>query len=218
MEKIKLEANERKSISKSSRKTLRKNGNVPGIFYSKHSSPIAIDVLERAINPLVFTSKTHLISLILQGHEDLDCIIRDVQFDPVTDRIIHFDLLGLTKGEKIQLEIPVQLKGTAAGIKEGGVLQHFLHKLDVECLPKDIPEHIEIDITELKIGDSIHVKDINITDVEILNNAESMIVMVSHQKVVEEAPVTEETAETVAEPEVIGKGKAEEKEEEEDKK
>lgn len=215
MEKVTLEANERKSISKSSRSDLRKNGRVPGIFYSKHSDPIPVDVLERSINPLVFTSKTHLISLNLEGREELDCIIRDVQFDPVTDRVVHFDLLGLTTGEKLQLEIPVQLKGTAAGIKEGGVLQHFLHKLDIECLPKDIPEHIEVDISALMIGDSIHVKDISLPDIEILNSEESMIVMVSHQKVVVETPVTEEGLEESAEPEVIGKGKVEDEDEEE---
>ena len=216
MEKVTLEANERKSISKSSRSDLRKNGRVPGIYYSKHSNPIPVDVLERTINPLVFTSKTHLISLKLEGHEELDCIIRDIQFDPVTDRVIHFDLFGLTTGEKLQLEIPVQLKGTAAGIKEGGVLQHFLHKLDIECLPKDIPGHIEVDISALQIGDSIHVKDISLPDIEILNSEDSMIVMVSHQKVKEETTVSEEEVLETAEPEVIGKGKAEEDEEEKD--
>ena len=215
MEKVTLEANERKSISKSSRSDLRKNGRVPGIYYSKHSNPIPIDVLERTINPLVFTSKTHLISLKLEGHEELECIIRDVQFDPVTDRVIHIDLLGLTKGEKLQLEIPVQLKGTAVGIKEGGVLQHFLHKLDIECLPKDIPEHIEVDISALQIGDSIHIRDISMPDIEILNSEDSMIVMVSHQKVKEEEPATEEVVEEAAEPEVIGKGKAEEENDDE---
>ena len=215
MEKVTLEANERKSISKSSRSDLRKNGRVPGIYYSKHSNPIPIDVLERTINPLVFTSKTHLISLKLEGHEELECIIRDVQFDPGTDRVIHIDLLGLTKGEKLQLEIPVQLKGTAVGIKEGGVLQHFLHKLDIECLPKDIPEHIEVDISALQIGDSIHIRDISMPDIEILNSEDSMIVMVSHQKVKEEEPATEEVVEEAAEPEVIGKGKAEEENDDE---
>lgn len=216
MEKVTLQANERKLISKSSRSTLRKNGRVPGIYYSKHANPIAIDVLERTINPLVYTSKTNLISLKLEGHDELECIIRDIQFDPVTDRVIHFDLLGLTKGEKLQLEIPVQLKGSAAGIKEGGVLQHFLHKLDVECLPANIPEHIEVDVSGLQIGDSIHVKDISLPDIEILNSEESMIVMISHQKVQEEAPV-EEGVEEAMEPEVIGKGKAEEEEEEDQK-
>ncbi len=213
MEIVTLEANERKAISKSSRSSLRKNGRVPGIFYSKHSNPIAIDVLERTMNPLVFTSKTNLISLKLDGHDELECIIRDIQFDPVTDRIIHFDLLGLTKGEKLQLEIPVQLNGTAAGIKEGGVLQHFLHKLDIECLPVNIPAHIEVDISGLQIGDSIHVKDILLPDIEILNPEDSMIVMVSHQKVKEEATVIEEGVEEATEPEVISKGKADEEEE-----
>jgi large subunit ribosomal protein L25 len=215
MEKVTLTANERKEITKSSRSTLRKNGRVPGIYYSKHSNPIAIDVLERSINPLVYTSKTNLISLKMDEHDELDCIIRDVQFDPVTDRVIHFDLLGLTKGEKLQLEIPVKLKGSAAGIKEGGVLQHFLHKLEIECLPVNIPEHIEVDVSGLQIGDSIHVKDISLPEIEILNPEESMIVMISHQKVQEEASVAEEGVEVATEPEVISKGKADSEEDKE---
>ncbi len=81
-------------------------------------------------------------------------------------------------------------------------------------MPKDIPELIEIDITNLNIGDSVHVKDVSLPDIDILNPAESMIVMVSHQKIKEETPAAEETAAEVTEPEVIGKGKAEEKEEE----
>ena len=184
MEKVILEANERKSVSKSSRSDLRKNGRVPGIYYSKHSNPIPVDVLERTINPLVFTSKTHLISLKLEGHEELDCIIRDIQFDPVTDRVM--------------------------------AIESTIINDDIECLPKDIPGHIEVDISALQIGDSIHVKDISLPDIEILNSEDSMIVMVSHQKVKEETTVSEEEVLETAEPEVIGKGKAEEDEEEKD--
>jgi large subunit ribosomal protein L25 len=218
MEKVSLKATTRKNITKSERKKIRQSGRVPGIFYSKHSNPIAIDVTEKAIHPLVFTSKAHLISLEIEGQEDYECIIKDVQFDPVTDRVIHFDLLGLTKGEKIQLEIPVQLVGTAIGIKEGGILQHILHKLNVECLPKDIPEYIEIDISALKLGDSVHVGDLTRDNLDFLNPKNSLIVSVTHPKIKEETVATAAeagVAEESAEPEVIGKGKAAEEKEEE---
>ena len=214
MEKVILEANERKSVSKSSRSDLRKNGRVPGIYYSKHSNPIPVDVLERTINPLVFTSKTHLISLKLEGHEELDCIIRDIQFDPVTDRVIHFDLFGLTTGEKLQLEIPVQLKGTAAGIKEGGVLQHFLHKLDIECLPKDIPEHLEVNVSNLQVGESITVKELSYDNIKVLNSEDTVVVSVTTIKETETEEEEVLKEDENAEPELITKAKPEEESQE----
>jgi large subunit ribosomal protein L25 len=220
MEKVSLKAAQRNDTAKPERKKIRNQGRVPGIFYSRHTSPINIDVTEKELHPLVFTSKTHLISLNIEGQEEQDCIIKDVQFDPVSDRVLHFDLLGLTKGEKIQLEVPVQLKGTALGIKEGGVLQHVLHKLDIECLPKDIPEHIELDISSLEVGDSIHVEDINIENLEILNSKDSLIVSVTHAKIKEEPVLAAEEigeVEEGTEPEVISKGKADESEEKEEK-
>ncbi|MEE9450452.1 MAG: 50S ribosomal protein L25 [Ignavibacteriaceae bacterium] len=217
METVTLEANERKDTSKASRNRLRREGRVPGVFYSKHSDTIPVDVLEKKIHPLVYTAKAHLISLKIQGQEELECIIKDIQFDPVTDEIIHFDLLGLTRGEKIQLEVPVQLLGSPIGVKEGGLLQHILHKLEVECLPRHIPEHIAIEISELTIGDSVHVSDLSVENVILLNSGDAIVVAVGHQKVQEEeVEVTEEFAEEEegVEPEVIGKGKPEEEEEE----
>lgn len=215
MEKTILKASERKDFTKSGTRRIRKEGLIPGVFYSKSNKPLHIDVSDKKINPLVFTSKTHLISLELDGHEEYECIIKDVQFDPVTDKVIHFDLLGLTKGEKIILEIPVQLVGTAVGVKEGGVIQHVMHKIEVECLPRNIPEHIVVDVSRLMLGDSIHIRDLNYEDFEIIDAKESLIVQVTHPKIKEEvAPVEEGIEEEAAEPEVISKGKQEEKEEE----
>jgi len=215
MESTKLKALERKDFTKSGTKKLRKEGSIPGVFYSRNSKPIHIDVPDKAINPLVFTSKTHLISLELEGHEQYECIIKDVQFDPVTDRVIHFDLFGLTKGEKITLEVPVQLVGSPIGVKEGGVLQHVMHKVEVNCLPSNIPEHIVVDVSGLKLGDSIHIGDLQLADIEFTDPNESLVVQVTHAKIREEAaPTAEDVAEEPAEPEVISKGKQEEKEEE----
>ena len=211
MEKILIEAKKREKIDKASRSSLRKDGKVPAIFYSKHHNPLPIELSERAVHPLVFTAKTHLISLKIDGLEELDCIIKDVQFDPVTEKIVHIDLLGLKKGEKIQIEIPVQLLGIPIGIKEGGILQHVMHKVEVECLPTDIPEQLEIDVTNLKLGNAIHVSDLKIDNLTLLNNPESIIATVTHPKVEKEvAPVVD--AQVVAEPEVIPKGKPQEKE------
>ncbi|MGA7838633.1 MAG: 50S ribosomal protein L25 [Ignavibacteriaceae bacterium] len=218
MEKVVLKANIREAKSKSETNALRNKGEVPGTYYSVHDEPLSISVEANSLNPLVFTAQTHLVSLDIEGKDGYDCIIKDVQFDPVTDKVIHFDLLGLTSGETFQLEVPVQFLGTPVGIKEGGVLQQFMHKLEVECLPKDIPQQIEVDITNLSIGDSIHVSELNVENITILNPEDTVLVSVTHPKV-EAEPVAEEVAEgeegeEQAEPEVIGKGKAEEEEEE----
>ena len=215
MEKTKLKASERKNLTKSGTKKIRREGLIPGVFYSKNNIPIHIDVVDKEINSLVFTTKTHLISLELEGHDEYECIIKDIQFHPVTDKVIHFDLLGLTKGEKITLEIPLQLVGTAVGVKEGGVIQHVMHKVEIECLPKNIPEHIVVDVSGLKLGDSFHIGDLNYEDIEFMVPKESLIVQVTHPKVKEEvAPAEEEVVgEEPTEPEVISKGKKEEEEE-----
>lgn len=212
MEKVVLKANQRSSINKTSRSEIRKNGRVPGIFYSKHEKPIAIDVTEKSIKPLVFTSETHLISLELDGKENHECVIKDIQFDPVTDRVIHFDLLGLTVGEKFQLEVPIQYHGSPVGVKEGGVLQQFLHKLEIECLPKDIPQRLDINIQDLKLGDAIHIKDLKFENITLLNLEDSVVVAVTHPKVEKVATAEELAAEAQTQPEVIGKEKAEEEE------
>lgn len=211
MEKVVLKAGVRKINTKSDKNKLRKDGIIPGVYYSKHDQPVSISIAENLINPLVFTAETHLISLQLDEGQEHDCIIKDVQFDPVTDKVVHFDLLGLTSGEIFQLEVPIQFIGSPAGIKEGGVLHQFLHKLEVECLPKDIPQHLEINIQDLAIGDSIHVKDLKFENIEVLNDEDTVIISVTHPKVEAEPVVAEEgvvEGEESAEPEVIGKGKA----------
>ena len=221
MEKVILEAVERKNTSKHNRKSLRNSGRVPGIFYSKHVEPILIDVQQNLINPLVFTAKTNLIALKLKDHDEYECVLKDVQFDPVSDEILHFDLLGVTRGEKIELEVPIQFLGNAVGVREGGILQQNIHKFDVECLPNDIPQFLNIDISGLKLGDSIHVGDLSFENITILNPKDTVVVAVSHPKV--EVEVSAEEAEEIAgedqepaEPEVIGKGKESDEEKKKD--
>jgi large subunit ribosomal protein L25 len=214
MENIILKANRRRTGSKSGKNKLRNSGRIPGIFYMKEHEPIPIDVSEKEISPLVFTSDTHLISLKVNEEEEHECIIKDVQFDPITDRVIHVDLLGLTKGETFTLEVPVQLHGNPVGVKEGGIVQHVIHKLEIECLPKDIPQHIDIDITDLKIGDAFHVRDLKIENISFVTSEDAVIVAITHPKVEKEPVPAEEAVEGEAvQPELVGKAK-EEKEEE----
>ena len=212
MDKVILEGKKRQLSTKSALTELRKNGRVPGIFYSKHHEPLPIDVEANSLNPLVFTSKTHLISLKVDSGDTFDCVIKDVQFDPVTDRIIHFDLIGLEVGEKVHIEVPVQLVGNAIGVKEGGLLQQILHKLEIECLPTDIPEHIEVDVTNLKKGQSIHIAELRVPNITFKQSPDSIVVSVTHQRTEKEFTVSAEAGEEIKEPEVIGRGKSQEEE------
>lgn len=214
MSEISIKATRRTLSTKGSVNKLRRDGNVPGIFYSKDTEPIPILLPASSIKPLVYTSETHLVNLNIDDAEVKKAILKNVQFDPVTDKVIHFDFLGISLDKEIEIEVPVVLSGQAKGVKDGGVIQHHMHKLHVSCLPGDIPEHITIDMTDLGIGGSIHVKDLKLERAKILNNENVIIVAVVVPRVVVEPTPTEVTGEKITEPEVIGKGKTTEEEEE----
>lgn len=215
MAELSLNATKREISTKGTLNQMRKEGVVPCIYYSKGNDPIVFSSLEIDLNPLVFTSDTHLIHLKINDQEQLDCIVKDVQFDPVTDRIVHIDFLGIVYGQVLQIQVPVALKGSPEGVKQGGLLQQYMHKLEVECLPKNIPDHLDIDVTALNVGDTIHVRDLEFENVKILTTQDAAVVAVTVTKVVvEEEEVVEEAVDAeAAEPEVIGKGKTEEEEE-----
>ena len=215
MAEISLKAEKREITTKGAVNELRRSGFVPGTYYSKGSDPISVSIFENDINPLVFTSETNMIKLAVGDDEPLLCIIKDVQFDPVTDKVIHVDFIGVTLGQVMNFEVPINYTGTAPGVKEGGILQVFLHKLEISCMPRHLPDHLEVVIDELSLGDSIHVRDLSYENVEILNSEDAAVVAVIAPRAeeVEEEALEEEE---MAEPEVIGKGKSEEEETTED--
>lgn len=193
---------------------LRRDGNVPGIYYTKGVEPIPVFVSEKALKPIVFTSETHIINLKIDDGEELKSILKNVQFDPVTDRVVHFDLLGISADQEIEIDVPIMFEGQAKGVKEGGIVQQTLHKVTVSCLPADIPQHITIDVTDLALGDSIHVRDLAIDKVKFLQNPEVIIVsVVVPRAAVEATPAAEVPGEEKTEPEIITKGKQTEEEE-----
>jgi large subunit ribosomal protein L25 len=205
-----LTAQKREDISNSATKTLRKKGIIPGVFYHRDASPVSISVKDTALKPFVYTAEVRIINLQIEGAEKAqNCILKDVQFDPVSDKPIHFDLLGISENEKIKVEIPLKMVGSPVGVKDGGIIQQSVHSIEIECLPGDIPAHIDINIESLKIGDSIHVGDIEAKNFEILDNADTTIVAVV-PPAVEKAETPAEGEATTAEPEVITKGKKEE--------
>ncbi|MCI0449017.1 MAG: 50S ribosomal protein L25 [Chlorobi bacterium] len=218
-----LVVKKREDLSNSATKQMRINGSIPGVFYYKNTPSVPIYVKDTVLNPFVYTSEVRVINLKIEGADKpYKCILKDIQFDPVSDKPIHFDLLGISEDEKIKVEVPVQLVGTPAGVKEGGVVQHSLHELEIECLPGDIPARIEVNIESLMIGDGIRVNQIETKNFVILNSPDSTIVSVVPPAAEEVAALPAEGEEGAAaepvEPEVIAKGKKEEEPEEEEQK
>ena len=215
MSEIILQAEPRTGLGGAIAKQMRATGRVPGVVYGHGEPSTAFHVKELDLRPLIYTNQTHIVKLQLSGG-DTKCILREIQFDPITDRVIHIDFLKLHAGEKIKVQIPVKLMGTSAGSKDGGVNDHVMHKIMLNVLPEAIPDHIEVDISELRIGHSIHIKDLPPNDsYTIIGDENAVIVACAAPKVAEEvaAPgaVAAAVGTEVVEPEQIKtKGKKEE--------
>lgn len=211
MSEITLNANIRTTFGRSASNGRRREGFVPGIFYLRNKKNIPIEVKILDLRSLVYTAETHIVNLKLSDGTTEKCVMRALQFDPVTDRVIHFDLMGLIMTEKMRVEVPIVLTGTAIGIKQGGVLNHLLHKVEVECFPADLPEHIELDVTDLHLGQVFTVANLHVENAVIHAEQEVPVAMIAHSRH-EEASTTPLEEEAATEPEVIGKGKSEEEE------
>ena len=122
-------------------------------------------------------------------------IVRNIQRDPVTNRIIHLDFHAVSMKKPINLSIPIRFVGTARGVKtDGGIMQTTLRELEISCLPSDIPDKIEIDVTDLGIGDSIHVRDLTVPNAQVLSEARRTVVVISAPTVMKAEVVSEEAA------------------------
>ena len=207
MSEVVLNAEVRDQLGKRAKRS-RGEGNVPGVFYAHGEKNINLKVPALSLGPLVFSSETRIIDLRLNDGTAKKAILRDVQFDPVTDRPIHFDLQGLHADEKLTIEVPVVLTGgIPLGVRNGGLLQHSIHKVKVSCLPKDIPGKIEVNVGNLEMNRSIHVRDLNIPNVTILENMDAAVVGVIPPTVEKEPEPGIAPVEELKEPEVVGKGK-----------
>lgn len=198
--------------TKSHAKYAMKEGKIPGVYYARGEENIVLQMPSKMLDKLVFTSETHVIDLRFPDGAARKAILKDVQFDPISDKPVHFDLQGLKENEKLSLEIPVVLTGgIPKGVRDGGMMQHFIHKLKISCLPKDIPAKIEINVGAMDINDFVHVRDLNLPNVTIMEALETAIVGCMPPNVTKEAEATTDeaaaAATAAAEPEVVAKGK-----------
>jgi len=216
-----LSATPRDGTGKGAARSLRASGRIPGIIYGHGRVPQALAIDTRELEKLLskISAESTVIELTLDG-KSAQTLIREIQRHPFKRQILHVDFQELVAGEKIIVRLPIVLSGVPDGVRQdGGVLDQTLRELEVEVDPANIPSHIEIDVTPLKIGDSIHVRDVKLPEgVEVITELDSSVCVVSAPRaVVEETVVTEEAA-TTLEPEVIRKAKTDEDEEEAEKK
>ncbi|MFW6201924.1 MAG: 50S ribosomal protein L25/general stress protein Ctc [Gemmatimonadota bacterium] len=157
-----LNATLREGRGKGSARKLRREGRIPAVVYGHGEDTRAISVDEAELDRLFahISIENTLIELKVDGGAPVRTLVREVQTHPWKQEVLHVDFYQIRAGEKITLDIPIRLIGTAAGAKEGGILQQRMHELEVECLPAAIPESIEVDISELELGDSLHVGDL----------------------------------------------------------
>ena len=185
---IELRSKTGKGISRQ----LRIKEMVPGVVYGKGMDPVSVSIKHRDLQAAMAGDggQNNLITLVGGGSLDQSmAIIADLQRDVLKGTFKHVDLHQVNMNEKLRVTVPVVLKGTAVGVKEGGLLDLAHHELHVECLPGNIPDHIEIDITELKIAQSIHVNEIPLPEgVKLLDNPKTPVVSVLGRAKEEAAP------------------------------
>lgn len=218
---LKLSVQKREATGKGVARKLRAKGIIPGVIYGPGtpSTPVALD--PKPVIHLLESGAAENVLLEIEA-DDGDkflCLLKDFQLDPVHADLLHVDFYAVKTGVLLTVRVPVHLEGEAPGVKEGGILEFLLRELEVECLPKDIPEYIPVDISQLGVGDFIQVKDLKLPEgVRVTEDPDGIIVMIASGE--EYSEEEEETVEAALmeepEPEVIRKGKKEEAEEEEE--
>lgn len=177
-------------------KLLRQKGRIPAIYYAsdEESVPVSVDakILEQLMHQMV-----NIFDVVFPDGNTKKSILREVQRDPVTEALVHVDIMGVKLTQKVKITIPILLKGTPAGVKEGGILEHLLREVEIEGLPLDIPDHIEIDVTNLEIGDSINLEAVNIDKIRLVTDPHHAVAHVIHPKVIQVAEEEVEEAEVL---------------------
>src|SRR5215217_3739438 len=185
MKSIAISGSPRENVGKRDAKELRYDGKVPAVLYGgatqTHFSVSAAD-----LKPVVYTPDVHFIDLDVAGVKS-QAVIQDIQFHPLTEKIIHIDFLALDQNKPIAIDIPVKLTGTSPGVKMGGKLVQKLRKLKVKALPKDMPQAVEVSIAKLEVGNLFRVRDLEKGNYAITNTPEDTIVSVGMSRALKQA-------------------------------
>ena len=218
---VSLSANSREGTGKGAARTLRSQGLIPAVIYGHGRDPQALALNARDLDKMLshIQAESTVIEVTVGGHT-AKTLIREIQRHPIKRQILHVDFQALVAGEKVTVSIPIVLLGTPEGVRlEGGVLDQTLREIEIEVDPSHIPDHVEYDVTNMVIGDAVHISDLKVPEgVEVQDDPEtSVAVLAAPRAVIEETPAVAEAVEgeegAVAEPEVIGRGKEDDEEE-----
>ena len=219
---VSFTATPRDAVGKGAARTLRSKGEIPAVIYGHGRESQALSLNARDLDRMLgnIQAESTVIEVTV-GSTTSKTLIREIQRHPIRRQILHVDFQSLVAGEKVTVSIPIVLLGVPEGVRlGGGVLDQTLRELEIEVDPSDIPDHVEIDVTNMVIGDSKHVSDLSLpAGVEVLDDAETSVAVVAAPRaVIEETAAVVEPVEgdagAVAEPEVIGRGKEEDEGEE----
>ncbi len=177
MKSVSINGIARVDLGKKFAKQLRKQENVPCVIYGGKEEPIHFYAHTNEFRSIVYTPNVYLIDIKI---DDIVCqaIMGDIQFHPVTDKILHIDFLRVFEDQAVKIHVPVNIFGNSIGVRNGGRLAMNMRRILVEALPANLPEAIDLDITNIKIGQSIRVKDISLENIRFLNNSDDVIVAV----------------------------------------
>lgn len=194
---VSLAAQPRSGSGKSAARALRRAGRIPAVVYGHHvpSESLSLDghELERLLASI--STENTLIDLSVDGGNSRSVLIREVQTHPVRPDVLHVDFYQVTAGEKLRLGVPIRFVGIPVGVRdEGGILHEDLREVEVECLPRDIPEAVELDISELAVGESVYVRDLRLPKGEIMNDADLAVCSVVLPRAAVEAVTPEDQA------------------------
>ncbi|MBN2483548.1 MAG: 50S ribosomal protein L25 [Candidatus Omnitrophica bacterium] len=219
MEKIQIKGDPREITTQEKAKKIRKQGFIPAIIYGKKTNQsIKIPIAELKVLRAHRFSESALVEIVMdhsaKDQEPVAAVIKDVQFHPLTEEVIHIDFLKVSMKEKIRVRVPLVLKGEPAAVKDGAILEHLLREVEIEAFPMDLPEAIEVDVSSLELGDSIHVGSLNVGEkIKILSHTEDTIaILAAKEEEPEEPPAEAAIVEGAApaEPEVIKEKKPQE--------
>lgn len=172
-------------------KQLRRQEAVPAILYGGKEN-VMLSVVERDLRDLIYTPFVYLVNIKVEG-KSYKAIVKDIQYHPVSDKVIHIDFLQLFDDKKVTIGIPVELVGSSEGVKQGGKLSLITRKLRVSGFPKDLPDNLQIDITDLNLGKSKLVGDINLKNIDIIDSKSTVIANVKLTRAARGTQTTEET-------------------------
>ncbi len=212
MHEVTLVARRREQIGKEHAKKLRRGSQVPAVVYGHGKPAISITVDCQDLLPLfgAGAGDNTIITLKVDGAaQELKAIIREIQTEPLYNKLVHIDFQEILLTEKIKVPVHIHLAGEAPGIKEGGIIEHILHSVEVSCLPADIPDKIVLDVSGLRLGHTLHISDITADKFEVLGAPTQPIVSVIAPRAAEESVAAPVAAEAPAEPELVGRKKKE---------